>query len=194
VTAESVVRPEFVPSGAVVGDEALRIHRAAHARGGSKKSKVEKAEVLVIPEPEIRGHVIDWTEKTWPMGMRTIGNLATKQGFIVVASHARGPYVGDVPLRVMRICDSILLRMRHEDGRAASALWYTDNHGDWGLECLFLLTPWLQQVKSPTFKDYLRTPREPALVEVDGVVSPVVDLDGYDVSPSVPTAPTEGAS
>ncbi len=181
MTAAPIERPVFTPVGVVVGDEeALRITRAAKAQSQAKVDK--KAEVLVIPEPEVRAHVIDWTEKTWPQGMRTIGNLAVKQGFQVRASHARGPWIGDTPLRVLRICDSVLLRFSHTDGRRASGLWLTDGHGDWGLECLFLITPWLQMVKSAPFKDYLKTPRVPE-GETPQVVTDeaVVDLDAYDV-------------
>lgn len=169
--------------GNLIGDEeALRIHRAAAARGGTKV-KVAERPPLVIPPPEVPAHIITWTQKTWPQGMRTIGNLAARQGFSVVGSHARGPYIGDVPLQVMRICDSVLLRMRHDDGRRASALWMTDNHGDWGLECMFLLTPWLQQVKSATFKDYLKTPRDPEEPTTVPEQAPV-DLAAFDVGDS----------
>jgi hypothetical protein len=177
-----VTRPAFEPSGVVVGsEEALRITRAAKAVSQAAVDK--KAEVLVIPEPEVRAHPVDWTDKaSWPQGARTIGNLATKQGFQVSASHARGPWIGDTPLRVLRICDSLLLRMRHDDGRRASALWLTDAHGDWGLECAFVLTPWLQMVKSAPFKDYLKTPRVDEPETSEAVTDDaVVDLDAYDV-------------
>lgn len=171
---EPLVRPPFVATGEVVGPtEALRITRAAKAVSQAKVDK--KAEVLVIPEPEVRAHVVDWTEKTWPQGMRTIGNLAVRQGFRIVGSHARGPYIGDVPLRVMRICDSILLRMSHDDGRRASALWMTNNHDEWELECMFVLRPVLRLVKNAAFKTYLKTPFP---------TTPVVDLDAYDVTSS----------
>ncbi len=179
-----MTRPTFEPVGVVVGsEEALRITRAAKAQ--SQIAVDKKAEVLVIPEPEVRAHEVDWTDKaTWPQGARTIGNLAVKHGFSVRASHARGPWIGDTPLRVLRICDSLLLRMRHDDGRRASALWLTDGHGDWGLECAFILTPWLQMVKSAPFKDYLKTPREQTGSETgtDVTQEEVVDLASYDVA------------
>lgn len=173
---------EPVLLGTVVGsDEAKRIIQEGKARAREKTER--KEEVLVIPEPEVRAHPVDWTEKTWPQGMRTIGNLAVRQGFTVTASHARGPYIGDVPLRVMRICDSILLRFRHDDGRRASALWMTNNHDEWELECMFALTPWLQRLKSAGFKDYLKTPREnddESRPEANPE-QPVVDLAAFDV-------------
>ncbi len=161
--------------------EVMEAHRQ---RVVSLRADKAEAAVLDIPEPEVLAHVVDWTEKSWPMGMRTIGNLAVKQGFVVRASHCRGPWIGGQPLQVLRICDSILLRLTHPDGRRASALWLTDGHGDWGLECMFLITPWLQMVKSAPFKDYLKTPRDETHVEgSDTTLSmEVVDLNPLDVS------------
>lgn len=150
-------RPDFVPVGAIIGDEQAReIHRAAAARPTKKSVKVD-SNVLEVPPPEVPAHLIELTDPMVPRGARTIGNLATKCGFTLLVSHARGPYIGDQPVRVMRIVDSVLIRMWHEDGRRAGATWTTQvDPEEWGLEACFLITPVFKLVKSGPFKEYLR--------------------------------------
>ena len=120
----------------------------------------EKASnVLEIPEPEVRATVIPLEDDGVPRGCRTIAKLAQKHGFTVVLHYARGPWIGDNPVRVLRICQSIVLRMRHEDGRRAVAQWATQTDPtEWKLEGSWLLRPFLQSAKSDELKAYLREP------------------------------------
>lgn len=128
---------------------------------------------LVIPPPEVPAHLIDWRDKIlMPQGVRTIGQHAERNGFNVIGSHCRGPWIGGNPMQVLRICESVLLRMSHADGRRASALWITDvDPTSWSLECAFLLRPVLTKVASKDLRAYLKTD-EP---------EPDVDLATFDV-------------
>jgi hypothetical protein len=136
-----------------------------------------EATPLEIPPPEVPARVIDWKDKdAWPMGPRSIGNRAERGGFTAVGSHSRGPWIGDVPLRVLRICDSLLLRMSHPDGRRAVALWST--HGDdWKIEFAYVISPkGMRPVKFDALKAYLDT-EEPTTAPGE----PAVDLTTFDV-------------
>lgn len=78
--------------------------------------------VVVLPEPESRARPA--TAAEIPTGAMTVGKRAKELGFAVTAHHARGPRL-DQHWKVVETSDSLLLRGRHEDGRAFVAHWIT---------------------------------------------------------------------
>jgi hypothetical protein len=161
--------------------EIMEAHRVRVAA-----ARVVDAEPFVLPEPEVRAHVVTLTKEEHPQGVRNVANRAAKAGFRVVVSHARGPWINANGTAVLRICDSLLVKMEHPDGRRCVGLWITQvDPEEWGLECMFLLVPWLQKVTSAELSAYLKTPlaAEPEESAIDALErEAVVDLDAYDVA------------
>ena len=77
---------------------------------------------IVIPEPEVAARPA--TAAEIPKGAMTVGKKAKGLGFTITAHAARGPRL-DQHWKVVEISDSLLLRGRHEDGRAFVAHWVT---------------------------------------------------------------------
>lgn len=74
-----------------------------------------------LPEPGVRARTA--LESEIPRGAKLLRNAAVAGGWRARVTYARGPYLTAGGKWTGRITDSIAVRMRHPDGRAAVAVW-----------------------------------------------------------------------